>query len=318
MFNEKSKLAFVQTLSNTDCQKDILMTFEKAAEFEKRYRKDLSEWNEIEVMSFYRYLNTCSIDRLMLFSSMFARYTEYIQEKQPLFRNNVYRDISSANMLALCIDRNGTRFVTRKELKALTDKLQNPLEKYLFWALFDGLKGKEFCEITELKWTDVNLREKTAKLCTGRTVKVSDELIMYAKESKETDIYWTYAVSENQIIDPGYRRMEGDIWKTPIRKNSVGTTYTKGVQAYRLLARCNNYLEIPQKYNEAKYLRDCGLLEYAIKLSLEYKIPLIDVFYEHIDELNSQYEFTKQKRSNYLAKFGIREISDELINTNIA
>ena len=77
--------------------------------------------------------------------------------------------------------------VDKKTLYSWVDQLLNPSDAFIMLALFEGIKGKDFCEIVKLKMSDFNENEVT--LCTGRKVIVSNKLLALAEESNSTDYY---------------------------------------------------------------------------------------------------------------------------------
>ena len=303
MYNDEQKRRYIEINSAAE------PWFRLTEEFEKDNGKDIYDFTTPQILDMYRLFVTTSLERLILANSVFTRYAEWAL-KNTLVRDgqNHFAELTPT-ILNTCIDKNGNDLITRDELRKLVSRLQNPLDKYVFWALFDGLKGHDFREVTNLKWDDIDKENNTARLCTGRTVHVSNELIDAASQSKDEDIYYVYS---NPDADPGdtkkpiapERKMVGDVWKVSVKKNIADSDKSRGRQCYEIVIRCARYLGRTKGYFSTKYLWDSGIMEYIYKLADEYGIKPVDVLYDHVDELHAQYGFTKQMRSNFKIKYG--------------
>lgn len=297
MYNEEQKERFL---------KDMPVAkpwFEKSESYEEEYGRDLYDFSVPEVLEFYKMLFTPSLDRLMVVNNILEKYGSFALKNTLIADGQNHFAEITMPMLAGCIDHRGSIITTRAELKKITDQLLNPLDVYLFWALFDGLKGKDYCEVTELEWNKIDLEHKTVVLCTGRKVKLSDELIMYAKESFDTNTYRAYVEDPDDEKNQQLRPMIGDVWKVSTKKNTADTPERRGRQCYHIINRCLKYLGMPTGFFSGKHLWDSGVMDMAKRIAEEQNIPIKEVFYSHYDELNAQYRFTKQMRSNYLLKY---------------
>ena len=299
MYNAEQKERFLQE------HPEAKSWFDKTESFEEDNGKDLYDFNVPEILEFYKMQFTKSLDRLIVANGLFTKYSNFaLQNALVADCQNHFKEIDN-RLLAKCLDQNGTNLITRDEMRIITSKLLNPLDKYIFWAMFDGLKGGEYCEITQLKLKDIDMKSKTAKLCTGRTVKLSQELINAAIESYHTNEYYSYMNEDNDRgRDVMIRQMEGDIYKTNIRKNENDDIHILGQRCYRILVRCVKFLGIPAGYFSGKHLWDSGVMDWAENVKNREKISIKEVFYgKYLEELNQQYKFTPQMRSTYMQKY---------------
>lgn len=299
MYNTEQKERFLQK------HPEAKLWFEKTEPFEKDNGKDLYDFNVPEILEFYKMLFTASLDRLLVANGLFTKYSDFALKNTLIADGQNHFIEINTDLLAKCLDRSRAVLTTRDELRIIISKLVNPLDKYVFQAMFDGLKGDDYCEITQLKRADIDETTRTAKLCTGRVVKLSPELIEYAKESYETDVYYSY-IDEDKIAvkNTNVKKMTGDIFKSQIRKNSSDDIHIQGQHCYRIVVRCTKWLEIPARYLSGKHLWDSGVMDLAKKISECKKIPIKDCFYgENLEEIAAQYNFTVQMRSNYLKKY---------------
>ena len=301
MYNEEQKRRYIA--ENPAAEK----WFENTEEYEEANGRDLYDFTTPMILEMYKMFMTSSIDRLAMANSVFSRYADWALTNTLIRDGQNHFDEITVPILSNCIDRKATDLITREELAHQVSRLHNGLDKYVFWALFEGLKGNEFCEITSLRWEDIDVKNKTAKLCTGRTVKVSDEFIAAAEMSRNEDTYHAYTENYEdgaaaRVVEPE-RPMTGDVWKIPVKKNVVNTSYSRGKQCYKIIIRCINYLGYPRGYFTAKYLWDSGVMDYIYRLAEEHGIKPLDVMYKHIDELHAQYNFIPQMRNSYKLKY---------------
>ena len=295
MYNEEQKERY---LKEDPSARNI---FEKTEYYEMVKKRDLYDFSVSEILEFYGMMFTSSLDRLQQINITLKRYGRWALSNVMIEDGQNHFEEITIGMLNTCLDKKGCKLITRKQLLNITAQMQNALDIYTFMALFEGIKGPEFIEITSLTKKDIDTKHHKAKLCTGRVVDVSQELIDIAFECIDTDVYHIYAPSGKAVQED--RPMIGEIWKVPQKKNVKDTPHSRGVQCYRLIARVVNNLGLPQGYFSAKHLWDSGVLNYAKTLSFSQKIPIKEVFYECFDQLNQQYGFSKQMRSKYLTKY---------------
>jgi len=306
MYNEEFKREFMKTVENPLLYEQQFATFEP---FEEMYDKDLYDFTVDQILSVYKSRGTLSFYFLYHINNRNARYATYALNRNLVKDGqNHYLEIKMPVLMS-CLDKFGVHasVITREELKMYTGKLLNPLDKYLMWACYDGLDGDEHSEITRLKYEDIDEEKKIAKLISGRVVNVSDDLILAARESKDTYLYDKYLSPDAKGSTNPQNILVGDnIWKVSLRKNTVDSDKARGIQAYRLLNKCIQYLDLPNGYISIHNLRQSGLIDYVQKLARENNIQCRDVLYgnEHLFELvSNQYQIKPNQRSVFYRKY---------------
>lgn len=162
--------------------------FKKAEQNENVLGKDLSEWITKEIIDFYKSFCTPSVDFLYNIHSVYRKYTAWcVSEDMVLDRINHYDELSLDTLL-LCINKEmaDRRIISREELLKVTESLDNPRDKFLCLACFEGFGGDKLSEIINVKLSDF----KNGKVRLGkREIKYSSKLYEYAKEAAETYKY---------------------------------------------------------------------------------------------------------------------------------
>lgn len=211
--------------------------FNIAEEFENKYEKDISNWTTPEIISWYKWLSKPSINSLLTINSTLKSYTQWcLQNNLVPDHQNHFLEIS-IEIIGKCVNLSilGQRTISRKELLLDLKRLVNPLDRFIILAIYEGIRGKELCELINLKTTDID--GNYANLCTGRKIKISNELKNMAFESANTYIYYAKngegAGRKKELIGG-----ETEIIKLSpnvINTNAVAISHSIGVRIARLL-----------------------------------------------------------------------------------
>lgn len=306
MYNEDYKREFLQNVENPVMYERQFTIFEP---FEETYEKDLYDFTVSQILTVYKSIGTTSSYFLYHINNRNTRYAEYALNKNLVKDGQNHFEEIKTEVLLSCLDKAGIRasVITRDEMRVYTSKLLNAQDKYLFWACFEGIDGTDHNEITRLKVQDIDEKAKTAKLISGRIVKVSDELILAAKEAQEATFHYKYISSNNTGYASETNLVSGDgIWKAAMRKNMVDTDAAKGMQVYKTLNKCIQYLDLPHGYLTVNSLRQSGLIDYIQRLAKEKNESCYNILYKDSDTfelIKNQYEFTINQRAMFYKKY---------------
>lgn len=304
MYNEEVKKRYITEKESTTCTpKDYLARqFNKTEEFETRLDKDLSNFTVYEIIDLYKTLNFASIGSLTVLNSHFALYTDWC------LRQNIVPDCQNhfieitPDTLHNCVNTIALKksIITRETLYGWLNELDNPSDAFVMLALFEGIKGKEFCEIVNLKMSDFS--GNTVKLCTGRELTVSNKLVELAKETDSTLEYYAVKASSLRkftLLDEGY------IIKNYSNCESSVSDYQKGRRIYSKLLRSFEFLGVA-KWMRPNSLVESGKIEYINTRSKELGISGKEFVYsEYASEIDHRYEYDlKRLRAPYYKKFG--------------
>lgn len=299
MYNESIKEAYIEYKTKEVIIDKFLLPniFKKTSLFEDILQKDLSEFTLQEIINMYKTLNFDSLDALIAFNSNINLYTQYCLERGLVSNNqNIYKEIEPA-MLSLCINQSmvSRQIISRTELLLLFNKLLNARDIFIILAVFEFGKGKKnFEDIVNACFSDIDRRTNTMKLHSGRIVHVSDKLIEIAEESSQTDEYYCLHRASKKLIN------DGTIIKRNINSKS-SQEYTLGRNVYASLVRSFSILGIDQ-YMTANKLAISGQIQMIKDKSKKLNISPKDYIYSYKEEIENQYGIRIVSRS-FLLKY---------------
>ena len=215
MYNEKLKQAFIKTMAKTGINRTIeaaaTQYFKQAEPVEEALKKDLSNFNINEILGLLKYFCTPSMETLMMGTSMFRRYTYYCIEQSVVQDGlNHYEEVTN-EMYLNCINKSlaEDKIITRKELLKQVRLLENPAEKFVVFAVFEGLGGVGCMDLVDIQLEQFN--GNTVTLKSGRVISVPDELVDIAKESAEEYFYYPPNASSEKYEKVKYKDEPGII-----------------------------------------------------------------------------------------------------------
>ncbi len=186
MFNEERKLSWINGLEMKESTIKMMYTYmNRIGKYEEQLGKDCCEFTKEEILSFYSDYNASSVNSISNMNSKYKAYTEWCYE-HGYTKENVFAELTLFDWQECC-DK-GSPAITREELLHLfhgqTGKITNPSDQFLCLALFEGICGPKMCELIHLTMDD--FEGDIVHLNTGRTLKVSKELLRIAAESAST------------------------------------------------------------------------------------------------------------------------------------
>lgn len=183
--------------------------FDKTMEFEEKLGKDVSCFTYYDIEEMYKTWNSTSFNTLQVQHSNLAVYTDWcINNSLVTDFQNHFREFNMGKLmdcLNLVVVNN--RVFNREQVLQWCNKvyLKNPSDAFILLAMFEGIRGEEYRDIANLKISDFNKNELTVCLpYSKKTIKVSQTLYDYAKESDEIFIYNSLLGSaEIPLLDDG-------------------------------------------------------------------------------------------------------------------
>ena len=308
MFNEQQKSRYIQKKeSETTLAPGFLANiFAKSAPFEEKRNKDLCEWTTAEITDYYKYLDVYSYESLSLMNSNYSQYTNWaLTETLVPDGQNHYLEMNP-DALMKCVNTFtlGQTIITRDALIEYADQVKNYTDRFVFYALFEGIAGELFSEITQARLGDIDMAAKAMKLCTGRVVNVSGKLIDVARWAAEEDYYRSYGVQER--VHP-YREEGTDvIFKTIAHKE--GSEENDLVNKAQVLSR--RYIKslesvgLPRTLTP-KRLMMSGKLHYIKGIVEKEGIPVEELLLKRGKEIDERYPVEKAKSTLlFMKKWG--------------
>lgn len=236
MYNEELKRRYIEENSykyrSEQFERYITFKFTQVEPFERMWEKDVGTFTVSEIITFYKTLCYSSLNTILVLNWEFRKYGNFC------LANNLLPDMQNHFMeitpeiLSQCINVGDIRqkFITRKDLENELQELYNPSEQFLAMAIFEGLHGIEYCELVNLMPSDFDAKNNLVHLCTGRELKVSDQLISYAKESAEEYNHYIYD-SKARFNITKYDESDRHVLKKARNNRGSGST----AQARRIL-----------------------------------------------------------------------------------
>ena len=301
MFNAEYKERFIIEKNNESIiPKGYLEhQFKRVAEMENKLNKDVSNFTFYEIIEYYKLLNTHSVEFLRVLNSHFSAYTQWclqqnlVRDGQNHFLEMTLEDYDS------CVNKTlfNLKVINKKVIMRWVDELQNPRDKFILLGLFEGIKGKDFCELANLRPGDVN--GNIVRLCTGREIKISDKLKYIIEDCIDERIYYSVSGKEKKtmpLIDRGYI-----IKDYPNTRDDV-SEFQRGRQIYNSIQRLIKCIGVYPSIN-ANQIFESGKLDMIKVRSEELGINCIDYIYsKNREEVEEKYDCTI-KQKTYIMKY---------------
>jgi hypothetical protein len=165
--------------------------------------------------------------------------------------------------------------------------------------LFEGIEGKEFCELANLRMSD--FKGNCVKLCTGREITVSDKLVAFAVESNSTYKYIAVDGKGKKVI--ALRQEDFIIKSYPNAADEFEVyDFAKGRKIYRKFRRARNYIE--REWIKPSNLIDSGIIHLIKEYAKKEGIAPTEVVYKHPEIITNQYDYNIVKyRTTFIKKY---------------
>ena len=254
MYNEELKFRFINERDEQIITSNnyLVNLFEKSSVTEEELNKDLCNFTFYEIEEFYKLLNASSINALSVINSHYSSYTQWcMQQNLVADGQNHFTEMWFGNF-SNCINKGkmNMQVLSKEIIYDVIKQLNNPKDQFIILGLFEGIKGKDFCELANLK--PEHIKGNVVQLCTGREVEISNKLLSIIEDCIETHEYYATTGKEEKVIplvDNGYiikdypNVQDGRLEKRSGRsvKNSIERT-VKGLGLHGIVT-ANNIVE---------------------------------------------------------------------------
>lgn len=215
-FNEEFKKQYLNEneYRNIHIKSNVDLLFRRIANTEKLLNKDLYDFSVEEILGFYKYLSTSSLESLMVMNNQYKLYTAYALNRGLIKDNqNHYAEIDNETLKS-CLHAGlaKAKMITRSELLDILDSgdVENVSDKVIALAIFEGICGKELTELTHMEPTDINQDTNIISLYGGRKLKISDKLKEWCLESANE---YNYYNSINKMSNKSYQKTDSRVIK---------------------------------------------------------------------------------------------------------
>lgn len=270
--------------------------FEKTKILEEKYGKDLLNFTTEQIIEFYKFLDINSLESLMIYNINLVKYGNWaLGEHLIIDGQNHFSEINNEN-LAACINTSelGKSILTYKGLRQLMGQLYNYQDRFIFFCLFEGIKGKEYSEILNLKMSDIQNDKVHLK---NRTIVVNKDFKAIAKEADMETEYITLTQRPIDLIPSLtiYKEKYNSRGIDPGR--TVYATIVRGIK----MADTSSAITASSIYNS-------GLIYYLNQLATAEKVSvetLLDDF-EYRDKTQpilDKYKFNINLKKRFVLKY---------------
>lgn len=290
--DEKSKEVIISN-NYLECQ------FNKVHKMEEELDKDLSNFTAYEIMEYYKMLNTSSLDTLFVMNSQFSMYTQWCLQKSLVKDNQNHFLEITMDILKCCLNKIlfDMRFVTRDIILNWVDNLPNPKDQFVLLGLFEGLRGKDFCELSKLR--PEHIKGNIATLCTGREIELSDKLLKIIDNCMLEDKYYSITGNGTKVmplLDKGFVIKDYPNVRTDVSE------FQAGRKIYNSMSRILNYFDVSE-FMTANSIAESGKLHMIKERAKQLGISCRDYIYSsHITEVEKKYN-SKVVRSIFWLKY---------------
>lgn len=272
--------------------------FNKTSKIEEEYNKDIHDFTVYEIKEFYKMLNSSSRDSLYVMNSQLSMYVQWCLSQNLVVDNqNHFLEITAEDVKS-CLNKAilDQKIITKEMIDKLLKDVLNPRDRFVILGLFEGLKGHSYCELTKLRPGDIEWN--IAKLCTNRTVYLSEELIKIIQECIKEDTYNCYGSTMRQmpLVDRGY------VFKNYPNVSDNISDFQAGRNMYMAFQRMINYSGMPSFVN-MNNIYESGKLNMIKKRARE--LGMTDIEYinsDYIREVDEQYN-CRIIRTQFILKY---------------
>mgnify|MGYP003294040789 CR=1 FL=1 len=166
--------------------------FRQAEEYEISLGKDIYDWTMDEIIEYYQSKFCKTGNSLYNLNMLLKKYAQYcISNNMVNDAANHFAEIDSSIIYKVCTNSLAAkkRLLTKFDLNNIIKDLNNDSDKALILGIFEGILGDSKEELYYLSSKDIDGNK--IKLCSGRIVPISDELIGYIKNAEEETEYVT-------------------------------------------------------------------------------------------------------------------------------
>lgn len=222
MYNEERKLQYIsEKTDGAVVSSNLGDAFVKSEQREIEYGRDICEWTSEEILDFYRYYGSRSIQTLVMLHNLLTSYASWCGINGLISDNqNHFLEIKT-DALCKCVDVNAVNniIMTRDELLETIHQFLNMSDRYVFLGLFEGIPLNA---IGAVRLDDLNKNVLT--LPDGSTRELSNELVNIMHLADEEESYMSMAEKRKGIfpyVDGCNTVLKPFVARKSVEKNAV-------------------------------------------------------------------------------------------------
>lgn len=300
MYNEEYKRRFIAERNEEAIlpMNYLNLQFEKVSEMETRLNKDVCNFTYYEILEYYKLLNTSSTNLLRVLNSQFSIYTQWcLQQNLVIDAQNHFLEIRTSDY-EKCMSKVlfNKQIIPASIIMEWVNELSNPKDQFILLGLFEGIKGKDFCELANLRPEDV--QGNTAKLCTGREVIISNKL-RYIIDNCITEKFY-YPINgkrKAQLVDNGF------VIKEYCNVADNQSDFQRGRTIYTTISKIFKYFDV-YPVVKANSVYESGKIDMIKRCSKELGISNIEfINSDYIEKVEKQYNCIFRTKAEWINKY---------------
>jgi len=301
MYNEEIKHRFISERNDKIITSSNYLNrlFEKVSEIEEKLNKDMCNFTFYEITEMYKLLNVSSVEFLSVMNSHYSLYTQWcLQQNLVKDGQNHYMELRVDDFVN-CINKGklDMQIITKEVIYDWINSLVNPRDQFILLGLFEGIRGKDFCELVNLR--PEHIKGNVAHLCTGREVKISSKLLGIIEDCIVEERYISMTGKEVKtmpLVDEGYIIKEYPNTKSSAFCKRSGRIVKNSVER---IAKYFGLFPIVSANN----IIESGKINMIKEQAKEKKMNCRDYIYSsYINEVEEKYNCTIVKKS-YILKY---------------
>lgn len=309
MYNPVQKDRYLSICKYEESTKELIRRIFTSIELEEKiFQKDISLFNQDEVYDLLVSLNSKSRNRLKSVCVFLSDYFTWCYKEGLTFDINDPFDKYFTDTIIqkiIPVEKLDKKFFSKKEILDYLDNILDISNKFLVYCLYKGIK---FDEIVNLKIGDLNYKDRTISLNTGRIVIVDELFANLLIETNNQTHYYPYGTDiDNQFGRYTYGQSDF-VFKTCGVKESKQIKMGVFLNRLRVIKeQCeNDFISVSTLYKN-------GLYNYIKERCEGMGITLKQAFFEQKNLTRYTYEESTQK---YIYEFGsglsVRSLRKEL------
>lgn len=301
IYNQETKERFMESLDLAQYPPRWWeRVFEKTYIFEEEAGKDLYNFTVPEILAFYKFLDIGTLSPLIIYNTNLIKYGQWAMNQNLLTDGQNHFDEIDFETLTTCISiakAKGAILDYKNFLYIVNNKIVNDQDKYVFFCIFEGIKGKDYQDIIDLKMSDINEKDKTVTVGSGRTLPVSQEFIDICKAADQQKQY--YNLTDSLMT----RDLVPSITIFKEKHNSRGVDLNRTV--YNTISRNIKAIDELSDVVTAKSLRDSGMIYYLRQRAEKLGITVPDLIYsiDNWRDIADKYQFNTEAKSRWLLQY---------------
>lgn len=265
--------------------------------FEEELKKDVCNFNKVEIKNMYLDLNYMSFETLMVANYSLSKYTMWALQNAMVDDGiNHYADFD-AEELVDCTNMRQIKnaIVTLDDIIIGLNKLDNYQDQFILLALFEGIRGKQCEDLCELRLSDIS--NGKAHLKSGKTISISSKLYHLAVDTNNT---YQYTFTDGRVYD-----MVGDrILKITIKNSKIELGVKTPRSIYTSVIRTIETLGWSDRVT-MNSIYNSGIIHMINKLAEQNHCSGEQVLYrkELLQQVQKQYDFNELLRKRFCLKY---------------